>query len=40
MQAELAVREKRKNWRIISARLDFMTSEMPDDITVLPYRAA
>lgn len=39
-QAELAVMEKRKNWRIISARLDFMTSEMPDDIIVLPYRAA
>ena len=36
--AELAVIRKRKNWRIISARLDFMTYEMPDHITVLPYR--
>ena len=36
--AERAVSEKRKNWRIISARLDFMTYEMPDDIIVLPYR--
>ncbi len=36
--AEKAVREKRKNWRIISARLDFMISEMPDRIIVLPYR--
>lgn len=34
-----AVFEKRKNWRIISARLDFMTYEMPDNIIVLPYRA-
>ena len=33
-----AVEEKRKCWRLISARLDFMTYEMPDDITVLPYR--
>ena len=36
--AEKAVSEKRKNWRIISARLDFMTYEMPENITVLPYR--
>jgi hypothetical protein len=36
--AETSVSEKRKNWRIISARLDFMTYEMPEDITVLPYR--
>ena len=36
--AETAVSEKRKNWRIISARLDFMTYEMPESITVLPYR--
>ena len=36
--AQTAVFEKRKNWRIISARLDFMIYEMPDDITVLPYR--
>ena len=36
--AETAVFEKRKNWRIISARLDFMTYEMPESITVLPYR--
>ena len=38
--AETAVFEKRKNWRIISARLDFMIYEMPDHITVLPYRTA
>jgi len=36
--AEKAVKGKRKNWRIISARLDFMISEMPEDIIVLPYR--
>jgi Sigma-70, region 4. len=36
--AETAVFEKRKNWKLISARLDFMTYEMPDHITVLPYR--
>ena len=36
--AETAVFEKRKNWRIIAARLDFMTYEMPEDIIVLPYR--
>ena len=36
--AEDAVFYRRKNWRIISARLDFMTYEMPDHITVLPYR--
>lgn len=36
--AQTAVFEKRKNWRLISARLDFMIYEMPDDITVLPYR--
>lgn len=38
-EARKAVREKRKNWRVISARLDFMISRMPDRITVLPYRA-
>lgn len=36
--AETAVMEKRTNWRTISARLDFMTYEMPDDIIVLRYR--
>lgn len=36
--AKTAVFEKRKNWRIISAWLDFMTYEMPESITVLPYR--
>lgn len=36
--AETAVFEKRKNWKIISARLDFMTYEMPEHITVLPYQ--
>ena len=38
LDAEKAVFLKRKNWRIISARLDFMTYEMPGHITVLPYR--
>jgi hypothetical protein len=36
--AELAVKEKRKNWRLIEARLEFMTYEMPESIIVLPYR--
>ena len=36
--ARQAVMERRKNWRIISARLDFMIYEMPDRVTVLPYR--
>ena len=36
--AEDAVAKKRKCWRLISARLDFMTYEMPEDIIVLPYR--
>ena len=40
MDAETAVEEKRKNWRLISARLDFMIYEMPEDITVLQYRAS
>ena len=39
-EAELAVFMKRKNWRIISARLEFMTYEMPENIIVLPYRAS
>ena len=38
--AETAVFEKRKNWRYIEARLEFMTYKMPDDVTVLPYRAS
>lgn len=38
LEAQKAVIEKRKHWHIISARLDFMTFEMPDHITVLPYR--
>lgn len=38
--AEKAVFEKRKNWPLILARLEFMTYEMPGDITVLPYRAS
>lgn len=37
--AEIAVFEKRKNWRYIEARLEFMTYEMPEDVIVLPYRA-
>lgn len=36
--AERIVIERRKNWHIISARLDFMTLEMPGSIIVLPYR--
>ncbi len=36
--AERAVRQHRGNWHLISARLDFMTYEMPEDIIVLPYR--
>lgn len=36
--AETAVFERRKNWRLIGARLDFMTYAMPEDVTVLPYR--
>lgn len=36
--AQDAVFYRRKNWRIISARLDFMIYEMPDHIIVLPYR--
>lgn len=38
VDAENAVKMHRGNWRLISARLDFMTYEMPDSITVLPYR--
>lgn len=37
-QAELAVEERRKNWRGIADRLASMTYEMPDHIIVLPYR--
>ena len=36
--AQNAVAEKRKCWRLIQARLEFMTYEMPDHITVTPYR--
>ena len=36
--ARKAVLEKRKHWKIIDARLDFMTYSMPDHITVLRYR--
>lgn len=36
--AETAVSEKRKNWRYIQARLEFMTYEMPEDVIVLRYR--
>ena len=38
--AERAVSDRRKNWQLIRARLEFMTYEMPDDITVLPYRTS
>ena len=37
--AETAVFEKRKNWRLIQARLEFMTYEMPESVIVLQYRA-
>lgn len=36
--AELAVANRRKNWRGISERLRCMTYEMPDEITATPYR--
>lgn len=36
--AETAVFEKRKRWRYIQARLEFMTYDLPEDVTVLPYR--
>lgn len=36
--AEDAVASRRKNWKLISARLDFMIYEMQEDIIVLPYR--
>ena len=36
--AETAVSEKRKSWRYIQARLEFMTYEMPEDVIVLRYR--
>ncbi|MEE0115500.1 MAG: hypothetical protein U0J29_09775, partial [Ruminococcus sp.] len=36
--AENAVAEKRKCWRLIATRLDFMTYKMPENIIVLPYR--
>lgn len=36
-EAKKAVQEKKKNWRLIEARLEFMTYEMPDHIIVLPY---
>ena len=38
--AENAVMEHRSGWRLIEARLEFMTYEMPEDIIVLPYRTA
>lgn len=37
-EAQRAVTEHRAGWKLIGARLDFMTYEMPDDIIVLPYR--
>ena len=36
--AQSAVAQRRKNWRLIEARLEFMTYEMQDPNTVLPYR--
>ncbi len=38
--AENAVKNRRKNWRLIEARLEFMTYEMQDPETVLPYRGS
>ena len=38
LSAEEAVEKRRMNWRIISARLDFMTYEMQAPGTVTPYR--
>ena len=38
--AKQAVISKRKKWRLINARLEFMTYEMPESIIVLPYRAS
>lgn len=38
--ARRTVEEKRKNWRLIEARLEFMTYEMPDRIIVTPYRTS
>ena len=38
LDAETAVFERRKNWRMIAARLEFMTYEMRDRDTVLPYQ--
>ena len=35
-----AVENKTKCWKLIEARLEFMTYSMPDRITVLPYRSA
>ena len=40
LSAEEAVEKRRKNWRIISARLDFMTYEMQAPGTVTPYRGS
>lgn len=36
--AQNAVIHKRKKWRLIQARLEFMTLEMQEGTTVLPYR--
>jgi hypothetical protein len=36
--AKQAVLEKRKGWKNIEERLASMTYEMPESITVLPYR--
>lgn len=38
--ARKAVKERRKNWWTIQKRLASMTYEMPEDVTVLPYRGA
>ena len=38
--AQKAVVEKRKCWKLIEARLEFMTYEMPETIIVTPYHHA
>lgn len=39
-EAEKAVAERRKNWRGIQARLEFMISPTPDHVTASPSKAA
>ena len=39
-RAQLAVKNKYKNWRGIDARLKSMIFDLPDHVTVLPYRGS